>query len=57
MKAALPDRDELQADGETPEPGYAAWKQAKVEKGLAQTADRSAMIPVEQVWRDLKLER
>jgi hypothetical protein len=44
-------------DGEATEPGYAAWKQAKIERGLEQPRDRSAMIPVEQVWRDLKLER
>lgn len=57
MKSALPDRDKLIAEGGAPEPGYAAWKQAKIEQGLAQTADRAAMIPVEQVWRDLTLER
>ncbi|MCP3734816.1 hypothetical protein M9979_08025 [Sphingomonas sp. RP10(2022)] len=43
--------------GEGTEPGYAAWKRAKIERGLTQSRDRSAMIPVEQVWRDLKLER
>lgn len=36
--------------------GHAAWQRAKVERGLAQSKDRAAMIPVEQVWRDLKLE-
>lgn len=39
------------------EPGYAAWKMAKIERGLAESRERTAMIPVEQVWRDLKLER
>ena len=39
------------------ERGYAAWKRAKVESGLAQAADRAAMIPVEQVLDDLKLAR
>ena len=57
MKPVLPDRDKLTAEGSPTEPGYAAWKQAKIEQGLAQCADRAAMIPVEQIWRDLKLER
>lgn len=57
MKSAAHDRDKLQGEGGTVEPGYAVWKQAKVERGLAQTADRRGMIPVEQIWRDLKLER
>ena len=38
------------------ERGHAAWQRAKIERGLAQSKDRAAMIPVEQVWRDLKLE-
>jgi hypothetical protein len=57
MKPAAADRDKLNADGGSPDPGYAAWKQAKVEQGLAQTADRAGMIPVDQIWRELKLER
>lgn len=36
--------------------GYAAWKRAKVERGLAQAQDRGAMIPVEQILADLKSE-
>ncbi len=43
-------------DGKTMEPGYAAWKRAKVKRGLEQSRDRSAMIPVEQVLRNLSLE-
>jgi hypothetical protein len=39
-----------------PELGYATWERAKIERGLAQSRDRTAMISVEQVWRDLKLE-
>jgi len=39
------------------EPGYAAWKRVKIERGLEQARDRSTMIPVEQIWRDLTLER
>lgn len=57
MKPAISDRDKLTAEGGAVDAGYMDWKQAKVEKGLAQRADRAAMIPVEQVWRDLKLER
>ena len=57
MKRAVADLDKLTAEGGAPDAGYAEWKQVKVEKGLAQSADRAAMIPVEQVWRDLKLER
>lgn len=56
MKPVLPDRDKLDVEGGVAEAGYIDWKRAKVEKGLAQSRDRSAMIPVEQVWRDLKLE-
>lgn len=57
MKATFPDREKLDAEGGATEPDYAEWKRAKVEKGLAQSRDRAAMIPVEQIWRDLKLER
>lgn len=39
------------------ERGYDAWKRAKIERGLAQAQDRAAMIPVEQMLADLKLER
>ena len=39
------------------DPDHAAWKRAKIERGLAQSADRSAMIPAEEVWRKLGLER
>jgi len=39
------------------ERGYAAWKRAKIERGIAQARDRSGMIPVEQILADLKLER
>ena len=38
------------------ERGHAAWQRAKIERGLADSKDRAAMIPVEQVWRDLELE-
>lgn len=39
------------------ERGYDAWKRAKIERGLAQAQDRAAMIPVEQLLADLKLDR
>lgn len=39
------------------ERGYDAWKRSKIERGLAQAQDRDAMIPVEQILADLKLER
>jgi hypothetical protein len=52
---AIPAEKVAEQDGPT-EPGYAAWERAKIERGLAQSRDRAAMIPVEQVWRDLKLE-
>ncbi len=48
---------ETPGDGEAIGLGYAEWKHAKIERGLEQAQDRSAMIPVEQVWRDLKLGR
>ena len=51
------DDDRLTESGSAMEAGYAAWKRAKVEAGLAQSRDRAAMIPVERIWRDLKLER
>ena len=34
------------------EKGYAAWKRAKVERGLKQAKDRDSDIPAEQVWRE-----
>lgn len=57
MKPSLPDRDKLEADGGAPEAGYPEWKRAKVEQGLAESRVREALIPIEQIWNDLKLER
>jgi hypothetical protein len=37
--------------------GYEAWKRAKIERGLAQSRDRAAMIPVETVLRNLIRDR
>lgn len=57
MTMKLAAKDKLtEADAPT-ERGYAAWKRAKIERGLAQAQDRDRMIPVEQVMRDLGLER
>jgi hypothetical protein len=56
MKPAGDLRDKVQVDDAPAEHGYDAWMRAKVERGLAQAQDREAMIPVEQVLRDLKLE-
>jgi hypothetical protein len=39
------------------EKGYAAWKRAKVERGLAQAKDRESLIPAQKVWREFDLER
>jgi hypothetical protein len=39
------------------EKGYAAWKRAKVERGLTQAKDRDSLIPAQQVWREFDLER
>ncbi len=47
------DHDLPDNDGEAIQPGYAAWKRAKIERGLEQARNRSAMIAVEQVWRNL----
>ena len=57
MKPGLPDRDKLEADGGVPEAGYPEWKRAKVERGLAESRLRESLIPIEQIWNDLKLER
>jgi hypothetical protein len=32
---------------------YDAWKRAKIERGMTQARDRSMMIPIEQVLREL----
>lgn len=39
------------------EPGHAAWKRSKVERALDQATDRTLMIPADEVWRKLGLER
>ena len=32
---------------------YDAWKRAKIERGVAQARNRSMLIPIEQVLREL----
>lgn len=41
-------------EGGVAEEGHDAFVRAKVRRGLAQSRDRSVMIPIEQVWRDLQ---
>ncbi len=57
MKPAVDPRDKTDEVEMAPERGYDAWKRVKIERGLAQAEDRDAMIPVEQILRDLRLER
>ena len=49
-------QSDLPEDPQWDQAGYDAWKRAKIERGLEQSRDRSGMISVEQLWRDLKLE-
>ncbi len=56
MASVVDQRDKLDAEPVTTEAGYEAWKRAKIERGLEQSRDRSAMIPVDQVLRNLTLE-
>ena len=56
MASVVDQRDKLDAEPVTTEAGYDAWKRAKIERGLEQSHDRSAMIPAEQVLRNLSLE-
>ena len=56
MKPVSDQSEKLKEDAGAVERGYTAWKRAKIERGLAESRDRDAMIPVEQVLRDLSLE-
>ena len=56
MKPTVGPRDKVTESDAPVEPGHDAWKRAKVERGLAQAEDREAMIPVERILRDFKLE-
>jgi hypothetical protein len=58
MKHEVPPiTDKVEESDLPPEQGYAAWKAAKIGRGLAQTKDRATMIPVERVLDDPKLAR
>lgn len=57
MKPTNLSQDKVTVTDRAAERGYGAWKRAKIEHGLKQAEDRDALIPIEQVWRDLKLER
>jgi len=50
-------REKLEPEAGSVELGYDAWKRGKIERGLAESKDRTAMIPIDEVWRDLSLER
>lgn len=56
MATRIKEQDEPRP-GEVADPGHDAWVCAKVEKALAQSRDRTKIIPIEQVWRDFDVER
>ena len=56
MASVIDQRDKLDAEPVATEAGYDVWKRAKIERGLEQSRNRSAMIPVDQVLRNLSLE-
>lgn len=56
MKPVVDEQEKLDETGGPPERGYGAWMRVKIERGLAQSRDRDAMIPVEQVLRNLALK-
>jgi hypothetical protein len=47
MASVVDQRDKLDAEPVATEAGYDAWKRAKIERGLEQSRDRAAMIPVD----------
>ena len=53
MATRAQERDGTQPDGMADE-GHDAFVRAKVRRGLEQSRDRAAMIPIEQVWRDVQ---
>lgn len=53
MKPVVDEQEKRDDTGGSPERSYDAWKRAKIERGLAQSRDHSAMIPVERILRDL----
>lgn len=57
MRTKQPLDEKLSEAVGAPERGHDAWKRAKIEKGLEQSKDRDAMIPVSRILRDFGLER
>ena len=57
MATYVDEFEKLEADHGPVDHGYESWKRAKIERGLRQAQDRSSMIPVEQVLRDLTIYR
>lgn len=57
MKPSAAAAEKIEEGGALAEPGYDAWKRRKVERAKAEAEDRASLIPAEQVWRDLGLER
>lgn len=56
MQPDVPLREKI-SDVEGPkDPGYDAWKRAKIDRALGDCTDRSKMIPAAEVWRELGLE-
>lgn len=39
--------------GENSDPDYLVWRDQKVKRALAQSSDRTKMIPADNVWKDL----
>lgn len=56
MNLATALEDKIAVTKSPSEPGYEAWKLAKVERGLAQAQDRDAMISVDQILSEFGLE-
>ncbi|CAN5397212.1 hypothetical protein BH10PSE12_BH10PSE12_13860 [soil metagenome] len=56
MRAKLAAQDKVAETEGTSDRGYTAWKRAKIERGLTRAQDRDAMIPAEQVLRDIGFE-
>ena len=53
MATKTDDRDDPFDGDDRVDPDHDAFVRAKVERGLAQCRERSTMIPIEQIWRDL----
>ena len=53
MAARAQEQSEPGPAGGEADPDHDAYVRAKVQRGLEQSRDRPAMVPIEQVWRDL----